>query len=206
MMKKVILLSIFLLSIPIAYADKIPFDYSVSYEAPNGYGTYYGFSGAVFSSPVIYSNQPLTYTISVTAHKDFKDLKIIAIQEYYCETEEISTFVFNCTHENFSPMTGNSIFIYNVSQISNGHTVTFTKTYDGSTETFSSLDRTHLIIMHCPSNVCENHWNEFFDTYLHHYYNFNHLNKTALSNEDWKFFKFGKIIVDDPFAGMWCPF
>lgn len=205
-MKKLILLLIFTLFATSAYAEKIPFDYEINYTwwAWGDFGTYHGYNNVFYNVPVAYANHPLNFTLNLSSKKDLKDIKIILIQEYYCETEQIGDLEFKCIRPDFGKMTGNAISIYNFSEINKDQSIFLNVSYISGQETFNSLDRTHLIVMHCPNNYCEEHWNEFWDTYYHRYYNYEHLNKTILNNDEWKFFKWGKIIVDDPFAGIWC--
>lgn len=201
-MKKFILIVPFLLLVQIALADKIPFEYSVSYIGAFEFADYTGFGGASFQNvpAFISGGPPMNFELDITSQKDFKNIMVIVFQEYYCKTQANS-----CDSILLDQMPGNvNPMIKSYSEIQKGQTITIDGSFS-SNDQFSSLDRTHLIIMQCPDDYCEEHTDEFWSNYYHHYYNFNHLNSTVMDNEAWKYFRWGKVLVDDPFAGIWCP-
>lgn len=187
-----------LLVLPAVSAEKIPFEYTVGYKDAFANWDFSGFGGAEFDGvPVFFVGVPMNFQVNITSNRDFKDVMVIVVQEYYCKTVGRG-----CATPILDRMDGDSVITKFYDKIEMGETVTI----DGSVvsyDDFSSLDRTHLIIMHCPDRYCEKHMDKFWEHYNHNYYN--HLNNTVAENLQWKYFKWGKILLDDPFAGIWCP-
>ena len=189
----------FVLSLPVALADKMPFDYSVSYTDPVAHQDFTGFNGATFQNvPVFFSGSNVGFEVTLTSRRDLRNIMVVVFQEYYCKTVGAE-----CDELLLDKMAGDSNVTRFYDEIAEGETLKIDGVFvpvDG----FSSLDRTHLVVIRC-TGVCEKNADKFWQKYLHRYYSFNRLNRTVVENDEWKFFKWGKVILDDPFAGIWCP-
>ena len=182
----------------------LPFDYKIIYDLSSE-GLSYFFNGEVHNDiPVLNINEThlVNYHVNFSINKDLKDIVIIVSQEYFCKTNQISDFEYECKEIFLQPMTGNSSTILFFESLSKGQNLLLNLSYDASLEEFPSLDRTHLIVMHCPDRFCISHLDEFFKLYNTHYSS--KLNRTVYDDKEFPF-KWGHIILDDPFAGVWCP-
>lgn len=200
-MKLLLLAAAFLLMTPVASADKIPFEYSVSYSNQYADWDYTGFGDDYFEDvPVFISGQSMDFEVTLEAKKDMKDVMIVVFQEYYCVTDPADR---TCDSPLVSQMPVPNVTSFH-EKVEKGDVIVLGDSLPLS-DAFSSLDRTHLIVIHCPGGFCEKHMDKFWDNYYDLYYSENRVNSTVAAGDDWKFFKGGKVIVDDPFAGIWCP-
>jgi len=185
-------------------AIPLPFDYNIIYDLQSQ-GLSYHFNGNTHDDiPVLNINETHTmnYHLNLSIKRDLKDIVIIIAQEYYCKTNQISDTEYDCGETLLEPMTGNSSTVLFFDNLTEGQNLLLNLSYNASQEECPTLDITHLIVMHCPDKFCLNHLDEFFQHYDSHY-SFQ-LNRTVYDDKNFPF-KWGHVILDDPFAGIWCP-
>jgi len=162
---------IFLLLMPIGLADdddddrrrskKVKFDYEVTYSNQFTNWNYTGLDGQVFYDvPVFISGRNMDFQVSLTARKKMKDVMVIAFQEYYCLTDPWARKCIGTVNQRMNVPIVTSFH----KKIKKGQTVQMGGSLTLS-DGFSSLDKTHLMVIKCRKRSCEKYMDNFWEYY-----------------------------------------